>query len=94
MQETSLATRRDFTVGLNQKIATGFDYRLGDQVDVLCECGGIDCDTWITLTYARYDDLRRMESCHVVVNGHELPEVDRVTVRHESFAFVEPIDLA
>jgi hypothetical protein len=91
VEDTSLGARRDHARGLNDNIATGFAYTRTDEIDVLCECGHVDCSHWITIRHGTYRHLRRMDRWLVVANGHELPELDRVTARHDSFAFVEPI---
>ena len=88
---TSLGARRDYARGLNDDIATGLAHPSTDAIDVLCECGGVDCSQWITVPHGTYTRVRRMERWLVVANGHEVPDVDRVASRHESFALVEPI---
>ena len=91
MDDTSLGARREYARGLNDHMATGFAYRATDEIDVLCECGGIECNRWLTMEHGAYSHVRGMDTWLVVANGHEVPEVDRVTARHESFAFVEQI---
>ena len=60
-------------------------------VGFVCECGDSDCSRLIEMTPAEYQRLRRVASHFAVVNGHEIPLVERVVTRLERYAIVEKL---
>jgi hypothetical protein len=58
-------------------------------VGFVCECGDVDCARLIELTPAEYQRLRTVPEQFAIVNGHEIPEVERVILRTDRFAVVE-----
>jgi hypothetical protein len=58
-------------------------------VGFVCECGDGECARLIELTPAEYQRLRSEPTQFAVVNGHEIPEVERVIARTDRYAVVE-----
>lgn len=55
----------------------------------LCECASLRCPERISLSRAEYEAVRA-DSCHFfVAPGHEVPEVETVIERHDSYFVVE-----
>ena len=60
-----------------------------DAVTILCECGRTGCDAQLNLSRELYRGVRRHDGWSVVLDGHEVPEVDRVIQRRGTVAIVE-----
>jgi len=60
-------------------------------VGFVCECGDEDCSRLIEMTPAEYQRMRRVVTHFVVVNGHEIPLVERIVRREERYAVVEKL---
>lgn len=63
-------------------------------VRFVCECARTDCRSIVELTPAEYEAIRANPRRFVIVDGHELPEVERVVERHERYAVAEKVDRA
>jgi hypothetical protein len=61
----------------------------GQDIAILCECGRGDCETEVRVSGRAYRSIRRQGSWSVIVDGHELPKVDRVVQRRKTFTIVE-----
>jgi len=57
--------------------------------EIVCECGRPDCDERFQITHAAYRRLRSDPLHFAVVPGHELPEVEKLVERHETYLVVE-----
>jgi hypothetical protein len=60
-----------------------------EPADFLCECGDEDCTAPVTLTLAKYEQLRSNPTHFVITPGHEVVDVERVIEQSEHFAVVE-----
>jgi hypothetical protein len=49
-----------------------------ERLDLVCECGQVDCAQRIEMTHAAYEGLRRDPTTFAVVPGHERHEVEEV----------------
>jgi hypothetical protein len=45
--------------------------------DFLCECGGGDCQEWVTLRVAEYEALQRADE-PILASGHTLSQGQRI----------------
>jgi hypothetical protein len=68
-------------------------------MNVLCECGKLDCMEQIELTIDEYRELRAEPTHFAVKPGHELPDVEDVVTRTDRYYVVakaegEPARLA
>ena len=99
MTNTPLEDERAFRIGLNesvfrevnerlQELADKFELR-EEALDLVCECGSIDCDQRIRVSAGDYEQVRAESTRFVVVPGHELPEVEDVVRHGDGFDVVE-----
>jgi hypothetical protein len=70
-----------------------------ETMDIVCECGDIDCAERVVLGVADYERVREEPTHFVVVPGHELPGVESVIETGDGFAVVRkheglPADVA
>jgi hypothetical protein len=63
-----------------------------EETDFLCECGDQSCMQPISLTVTEYEGVRADGRQFVVVNGHVVPDVERVVVSNERYAVVAKTD--
>lgn len=54
-----------------------------------CECGFLGCNKLVELTVTEYEQVRSDSRWFFILDGHEIPEVERVVARHERYAVVE-----
>lgn len=53
-----------------------------------CECSNADCTLQVSLAIADYERVRKDGAQFVVARGHELPEIETIVERHESWSAV------
>jgi hypothetical protein len=96
-REVRLAQNETLYRDVNERvaeIATRFleDERHSLPVEFICECGTADCTEPISMTLADYEAIRGESTRFVIVPGHELPEIETVTLRHTAYFVVEKHD--
>jgi hypothetical protein len=62
-----------------------------DRLDFRCECGQPDCDSFVSLTVAEYEHVRRDNDRFAVVPGHEDPAIERVVEQGEQYLIVDKL---
>src|SRR5262245_23963281 len=60
--------------------------------DFLCECGDESCTQPISLSMAEYEAVRSEPTHFAIVEGHVVPDVERVLVSNERYTVVEKVD--
>jgi hypothetical protein len=65
---------------LNETFAT-----FTNEIDLMCECGRGDCSARISMTPEAYEQLRSDPELFVVVPGHEVPGVEYVIEKRNSY---------
>jgi len=60
--------------------------------EIVCECGDSACIDRFRIDADAYTDLRQDVHHFAVVPGHEVPDVERVIARRESYFVVEKTD--
>ena len=65
-----------------------------EPVAFVCECGMASCHALVRIPLERYKAARAHNARFVIVPGHEVPDVERVVDRNESWAVVEKLDRA
>jgi hypothetical protein len=65
---------------------------LTETMDIVCECGNLDCAERVVLGVTDYERVRADATHFVVVPGHELPDVETVIERGDGFVVVEKHD--
>src|SRR6185437_1318518 len=61
-----------------REITAGQAVPLDEFVIFQCECGRLDCQEQAHLSLAEYEAVRAEPNRFIVLQGHELPEVERV----------------
>ena len=69
------------------ELAETFDLR--EEIQILCECGTVDCDGRIVLSQSEYETLRGIPTHFAVLAGHDIPAVERIVEQNERFVVVE-----
>jgi len=57
-----------------------------------CECGQLGCNQLVELTIVEYESVRAGPRRFLMVEGHQIPEVERVVERHERYVVAEKIE--
>jgi hypothetical protein len=60
-----------------------------EPADFLCECGDDNCTAPVSLTLAKYEQVRSNPTHFVIAPGHEIIDVERVIEQYDDFAVVE-----
>jgi hypothetical protein len=61
----------------------------GDTLDFRCECGRLDCESYVSMTATEYQRVRSDNDRFAVVPGHEDHEIERVMEQTERYAVVD-----
>jgi hypothetical protein len=56
--------------------------------EFFCECSNIDCTLRLPMSLAEYEDARSDPTLFVVAPGHDLPEIEEVLRRTDSYQIV------
>jgi hypothetical protein len=74
---------------VNERIEELADtFGIGERLDLICECGNASCTSRIEMNHEQYEELRSDSTTFAVVTGHELPDVEEIVQRHESYDVV------
>ena len=93
--ENEVAHRR-----LNERIEDSYEsHSVEFPMDVICECGREDCDVYLKVNKAEYEDVRADGRQFVIFAEHFNSEVDRIVSEGDGFTVVakregEPADIA
>ena len=89
---------REERIGLNEAMFRDVNERIralnadfaeiSDVVDIVCECGRIDCIERIEMPPAEYEALRSDPTLFAIVAGHEIADVEDVVARYASYHVV------
>jgi len=60
-----------------------------DDVEFLCECSNDECVETVLLSGAMYEHVRSRGNRFLVVEGHELPDLEEVVEEGPGFVLVE-----
>ena len=91
-------SERERRIGLNEAVYREVNEKLRtvnevfatitDNFEIMCECGHATCDDRFSIAPRAYDDLRRDPVLFAIVPGHEIPDVEEVVARTETYAVV------
>ena len=56
--------------------------------EFFCECSNVDCNLHLPMTVSEYERVRADPRQFVVAPGHELPEIENVVFRTNSYQVV------
>jgi hypothetical protein len=90
-----LASNEDIFRDVNEGIVRG--QWPGDPeapIGFRCECARLGCNVLVALTLTEYERVRANPRRFLIVDGHEIPEVEKVVERHGRYAVVEKVDEA
>ena len=74
---------------LNEQIEDSYESRPVDSyMDIVCECGLTDCDVFLKVTKAQYEDVRADSRQFIVVRDHVVPDVEDVVLENDQFTVV------
>ena len=85
---------------LNEGIQDAYESHATDtRIEFVCECGQEDCDVFLTVTKAEYEDVRADPRRFIIVRDHLNPEVDVLVSESDRFTVVakrqgEPAEVA
>ena len=63
----------------------------GELVPFVCECSSVACRDSVELGLDEYRALRATDARFAVVDGHELPAIERVVQRQDRYLVVEKL---
>jgi hypothetical protein len=93
-----MATERERRIALNEsafrianeRMAEWEERHREDKLeDYVCECGDPDCRAQVLLTGREYEAVRSDPKQFLVVPGHQIEDVERVSLEHERYFVVE-----
>lgn len=73
---------------VNEGIRAGARER-GGTLRIRCECGTLGCNLLFDVPFDVYEATRADPRRFLLLEGHDVPEVERVVERHEGFMVVE-----
>lgn len=78
---------------INESLRDGLEQltRLPDELEMVCECGHLECRRTVPVGPAAYERVRANARRFLVVPGHEMPDVERVVERHDAYLVVEKV---
>ena len=79
---------------VNNRILDAVDTVEGEGLEVLCECGDVDCAEIFPIALDEYRAVRARPERFAMLADHEDPAVERVVERHDRFVVVEKIGKA
>lgn len=65
-----------------------------EEVAFRCECARLGCNALIPLTRDEYEAVRAHPRWFVMLEGHDLPDVERVVERRDDYIIVEKFGAA
>ncbi len=65
-----------------------------EPVGFRCECARLGCNLLVELRLAEYEAVRSHPRRFMMIDGHQVPELERVVERHEGYLVVEKLDEA
>ncbi len=57
-------------------------------MDVLCECGTEECDVFLKVTKAEYEEVRSDARQFMIIGEHLNPDVDEIVSKGDRFTVV------
>lgn len=63
----------------------------GQQLDFICECAHTNCAERLGMSLTEYEAVRRVPTHFVVVEGHEIPDVESIVERTSRYLVVAKI---
>lgn len=93
---------RDRRLGRNEALLRSVNERIeeagganaprDEPLEFVCECASTNCSERVTLRRAEYERARQEPTWFIVIEGHQLPEIERVVDRVGEYLIVEKVD--
>ena len=64
----------------------------GEPLELICECGNLECDAHIRVDASDYERLRSDPLLFAIAHGHDIPDVEEIVERHETHDVVRKLD--
>jgi len=89
-REERLARNETLFRSVNENIekAATSDWPDEHVFEFFCECSNVDCNLLLPMTVAAYEHVRADPKQFVVAPGHDLPEIETVVFRTNSYQVV------
>jgi len=89
-------SERERRIGMNEALFRQVNERiseLGDgyeapTLEIICECGDIDCGDRFEIAQQAYEQLRSDPTLFAVIPGHEIPDVEDVVEESHQYLVV------
>lgn len=81
------ALTRDMNELVGEVSASWFEQ--DEPIRFRCECAAVSCDATVSLTREEYESVRAEGTRFVIVEGHELEELEDVVAHVRGYAVVE-----
>ncbi len=62
--------------------------------EYLCECSRRECMSRVRMSLQEYEEIRRSPIRFCIVDGHDLPEIERVVEERDGYVVIEKEDEA
>lgn len=82
---------------LNEEVFRAVNEEIDDRADgssvleYVCECADTGCSETIRLSHAEYEHVRSEADWYAVLDGHQVPELERVVESCGSYLIVEKL---
>ncbi|HZJ51273.1 MAG TPA: hypothetical protein VFF07_10620 [Actinomycetota bacterium] len=76
---------------INERIAAQRGVESGESMSVVCECGDGDCESRLDVRWETYRAVRQNPMWFILVEGHEVLEMERVVKREGVLVVSEKI---
>lgn len=75
---------------INERIEESYDsHRLDTYTNMVCECGMAECDVFVAITKAEYEEVRSDPRRFVIVREHLAADVEFVVSETDRYVVVE-----
>jgi hypothetical protein len=88
LRKERLAINEALYRNVNEGIRAGARGR-GGTLSIRCECGTLGCNRLFDVPHGVYEATRAESRRFLLLEGHDVPEVERVVERHDGFMVVE-----
>src|SRR5262245_47032608 len=89
-REERVARNESTAREINERIEESYDsHRLDTYTNMVCECGLADCDVFVPITKAEFEDVRSDSRRFVIIRQHLIADVEDVVTETDRFIVVE-----
>jgi hypothetical protein len=75
---------------MNERIEVSYDsHRLDTYINMVCECGLAECDVFLPVTKAEYEEIRSDPRRFVIDPSHRVADLEDVVSETDRFVVVE-----